>query len=104
MTTINPARGEAALRVNGCALKVRPSFEALVAAEGELGPLFGLVDRAAEGGLSLAETAALLWHCLHERPDGLTREALGEALVGQGLAALSPVLGGLLRQILAGRG
>ena len=40
----NPVRGETALRVNGETLVLRPSFAALVAAEGELGPLFALVD------------------------------------------------------------
>ena len=44
----NPARGEAAIVVNGEALVLRPSFQALVAAEGELGSLFQLVERAAE--------------------------------------------------------
>ena len=99
----NPARGEARLRVDGCELVLRPSFQALVAAEGELGPLFALVERAAGGGLSLAEVVALFWHCLRERPDGLTRELLGEAVAGMGLAGVSPVLRVLLGQILGGR-
>jgi hypothetical protein len=46
----NPARGEASLIAGGLALVLRPSFQALVAAEEELGPLFALVERAAEGG------------------------------------------------------
>lgn len=100
---MNPARGEGGLRVAGEVLTLRPSFEALVAAEGELGPLFALVERAAEGRLSLAETAALFWHCVSDRPDWLTRDKLGEALVAGGLAAATPVLKVLLRQILAGR-
>lgn len=99
----NPVRGEAALRVDGAELVVRPSFQALVAAEGELGPLFELVERAGEGKLSLAEAAALIWHCLREVPEGLSREQLGEALVELGLAALAPVLRQLLRQILGGQ-
>ena len=99
----NPVRGEAALQVGGAELVVRPSFQALVAAEGELGPLFELVERAGEGKLSLAEAAALIWHCLREVPEGLSREQLGEALVELGLAALAPVLRQLLRQILGGR-
>ncbi|WP_440978524.1 gene transfer agent family protein [Sphingomonas pseudosanguinis] len=99
----NPVRGEAALRVGGAELVVRPSFQALVAAEGELGPLFELVERAGEGKLSLAEAAALIWHCLREVPEGLSREQLGEALVELGLAALAPVLRQLLRQILGGQ-
>ena len=98
----NPARGEAAVRVNGETLTLRPTFAALVAAEGELGPLFALVERAAEGRLGLGEMVALFWHCL--RDPGPTREALGEAVAAGGLAQATPVLRILLAQILAGRG
>ncbi|MBV9930402.1 MAG: gene transfer agent family protein [Alphaproteobacteria bacterium] len=100
----NPARGEAALVVGGLALVLRPSFEALVAAEEELGPLFALVERAAAGGLKLAEMATLFWHCVRERPPGLTRERVGAAIAEAGLARATPVLKALLRQILDGRG
>jgi len=99
----NPARGEAALQVGGALLTLRPSFEALVAAEEELGPLFALVERAADGELKLAEIAALFWHCVAERPDGLTRERMGAAIAERGLAGISPILRLLLRQILQGR-
>ena len=99
----NPARGEAALRVAGAALVLRPSFAALVAAEAELGPLFALVERAADGRLGIGEMVALFWHCLRERPEGLTREAFGEGVAAGGLAAATPALKLLLGQILAGR-
>ncbi len=99
----NPARGEASLRVGGEALRLRPSFAALVAAEEELGPLFALVERAAAGELRLGELAALFWHCLADGPGGLTRERFGEALAEAGLAALTPALRVLLKQILQGR-
>ena len=99
----NPHRGEAALRVGGEMLVLRPSFAALVAAEGELGPLFALVERAAEGRLALGETVGLFWHCLRERPAELTRDAFGEAVTAAGLAAAMPVLRVLMQQILAGR-
>jgi Phage tail tube protein, GTA-gp10 len=98
----NPARGEAALVVGGESLRLRPSFEALVAAEEELGPLFGLVERAAGGQLRLAETVALFWHCVESRPEGLTRERLGAAVAEGGLARATPVLKLLLTQILQG--
>jgi hypothetical protein len=103
MTQANIVRGEASLRVGGEELVLRPSFAALVAAEGELGPLFGLVERAAEGKLGIGEVVALFWHCLRECPEGVTRERLGEAVVDAGLAVVTPVLRGLLRQILVGR-
>jgi hypothetical protein len=100
---VNPARGEAAVTVAGETLTLRPSFEALVAAEEELGSLFALVERAAAGGLMLGEIVGLFWHCLAARPEGLTRERLGAAIAEQGLAKATPVLRVLLGQILQGR-
>lgn len=101
--TANPVRGEAMLTVGGAELLLRPSFAALVAAEGELGPLFALVERAAAGELRLAELAALFWHCRKDWPAALSRDAFAEGLVAGGLAAATPALKVLLGQILAGR-
>ena len=101
MSGANPVRGEAELVVGGERVVLRPSFEALVAAEAELGSLFALVERAAEGRLLLSETIALFWHCLRE-PDGVTREQVGAAVAAAGLARTAPVLKRLLRQILDG--
>lgn len=103
MSAANALRGEAELRIDGGVHVLRPSFAALVAAEAELGPLFALVERAADGRLSLGELATLFWHCLRDRPAALTREAVGEALVAGGLAAVTPALRVLLGQILQGR-
>lgn len=101
MVGANPARGEAAIVIGGETLVLRPSFEALVAAEEELGPLFALVERAAEGGLRMAEMAALFWHCSGRR---VARERIGAAIAETGLARMTPVLKLLLVQILQGRG
>ena len=98
----NPIRGEAALRIAGEAYVLRPSFTALVAAEEELGPLFALVERAGNGELRLTEIVTLFWHCLQAR-DGLTREAVGEAVLAGGLAAATKPLRALLGAILQGR-
>lgn len=98
----NPARGEATLRIAGRVLVMRPSFASLVAAEEELGPLFGLVDRASESQLRLTEIAALFWHCCEDRAV-LSREEVGEAVMAMGLAAASVPLRELLKQILQGR-
>jgi hypothetical protein len=97
----NALRGEAGLAIAGRDRVLRPTFAALVAAEEELGSLFALVERAGEGRLRLAELAALFWHCLAER-DSLTREQVGEAVAGLGLAAASKPLRVLLQQILQG--
>lgn len=103
MTVANPHRGECAINVAGETVVLRPTFSALVAAEEELGPLFGLVERASEGQLALREIAALFDHVSEGRPPAITRERIGEALVEQGLAAISPKVRLLLEQILKGR-
>lgn len=99
----NKARGEAGITVGGAALLLRPSFAALVAAEEELGPLFALVERAAEGRLGIGEMASLFFHCAAERPEGVTRERIGQAIAEGGLAKATPALRMLLTQILQGR-
>ena len=103
MTTANPYRGEASLAVGGETLLLRPSFTALVAAEEELGSLFELVERAAEGRLRLQETAALFDHLSRGRPEAVTRARIGEAVVEKGLMGIAPVLKTVLAQILQGR-
>ena len=103
MRRANPHRGEASFVVGGETLLLRPSFQALVAAEEELGPLFALVERAADGKLSLREIVALFDHASAERPKAIPRERIGEAIVAMGLAEVTPVLRVLLGQILQGR-
>lgn len=88
--------------MNGQTLVLRPSFAALVAAEGELGPLFALVERAAAGRLGLGEMVALFWHCLKDAAP-MDRDAFAEGVAAGGLAAATPALKVLLGQILAGR-
>lgn len=99
----NPLRGEAELVVAGVPRVLRPTFNAMVAAEEELGPLFALVERAAAGQLRLGEMVALFWHCLASR-DGLTRDEVGEAVMATGLAGCAKPLRSLLAQILQGAG
>ena len=81
---------------------LRPSFTALVAAEGELGSLFGVVERAADGQLTLAEIAALFDHLSAYRSSAIGRDQIGQAIVEQGLAKTTPLLRILLGQILQG--
>ena len=97
MIHANSARGEAAVAGHF----LRPTFAALVAAEAELGPLFALVERAADGRLSLSEMVALFWHCRTQHD--LCREAFAEAVAAGGLAAATPALRVLLGQILQGQ-
>jgi hypothetical protein len=99
----NAARGEASIRIKNAALMLRPTFAALVAAEEELGPLFALVERAADGRFKLSEMAALFWHCRHDAAPELSRDDFSEGITEAGLAAATPALKILLGQILGGR-
>lgn len=103
MHEANPIRGEAAIELGGKAFVLRPSFEALVAAEEELGSLFALVDRAAQGSLKLAEIAGIIWHCLPpaERPN---RELVGQAVLAMGIVEAAKPLRQIFSQILKGSG
>ena len=95
----NPMRGEVAV----AGFVVRPSFAALVAAEGELGSLFALVERAGEGRLTLGESAALLWHCRAAAADeAVTRAAFAEALAQAGLAAVARAVRVVMQQVVQG--
>ena len=103
MSGANRHRGEASLVVAGETLVLRPSFAALVAAEEELGPMFALVEQASEGRLSLSQVAALFDHLSAGRTAGISRGAIGEAVVEQGLVAVAPLIKVVLGQILQGR-
>lgn len=103
MRSANVYRGEASIEAGGERLLLRPSFGALVAAEDELGSLFEIVERAAEGGLKLQQIVALFDHLSRGRPEAITRERIGEAVVEKGLAGVTPILKLVLTQILQGR-
>ena len=103
MSAPNVHRGEASIKVGGEQLVLRPSFGALVAAEDELGSLFELVERAVEGALKLGQIATLFDHLSRGRPEAITRERIGEAVVEMGLAGVTPTLKLVLTQILQGR-
>ena len=98
----NPARGEAELTVTGQHYVLRPSFEALVAAEQDIGSLYALVERASEGVLTLAEITTLLWHCLpaDDRPP---RDEVGKAVLALGLVAATRPVRAILAQVLQGQ-
>ncbi len=96
-------RGEASIVVGGETLVLRPSFGALVATEEELGSLFEIVEQAAAGSLRIGQIVALFDHLSRGRPEAITRERIGEAVIEKGLAAVTPTLRLVLMQVLQGR-
>lgn len=98
----NSQRGEASFEVDGRVLLLRPSFENLVATEEEIGSLFALVERASDGKITLAEIAALLWHCTEDLPRP-TREAVGRAVLDSGIVSATKPVRQILAQVLQGK-
>lgn len=87
--TANRLRGEVALPLGGAVLALRPSFEALVAAEAEVGSLFQLLERAAAGDVRIADIGALFWHCA-QPCNGDRRSFEADLLVAGPAAMLEP--------------
>lgn len=98
----NAARGEAQILLDGRPVRLRPTFNALVAAEEELGSLFAFVERAAEGQLKLSEMVTLFWHC-RDGGDDMSRADFSVAIAEAGLVHVTPALKILIGQILGGR-
>ena len=96
----NSLRGEAELLVGDSTILLRPTFARLVAAEAELGRLFGLVERAAAGEARLSEIAGLMWHCAE--PNGQERARFEEALFQGGVLPVLAVYRRLLAQFVNG--
>lgn len=90
------------MQVGGQKLILRPSFQALVAAEEELGSLFLLVEKASAGDMTLSQIAALFDHLSASRPEAITRDRIGQALVEMGLVRVTPILKVVLGQVLQG--
>lgn len=100
--TANSGRGEAQLEIDNNVYIIRPSFAALSAAEDEIGSLFDFVERAAAGKARLGEVVALFWYCLTDAKD-MNRLEFSECLAAMGMVGLTPILKGILRQILQGQ-
>lgn len=100
--TANSLRGEAEIVIDGRPFVLRPSFEALVLAEKELGSLFALVERASEGALTISEMTGLVWHCLPDdrRPP---REEVGRSILSIGLLEAAKPVRTILAQVLKGQ-
>jgi len=98
----NIHRGEALVRIGDADMRLRPSFENLVAAEEELGSLFALVERASQGAITVAEIAALLFHCMDAQPRP-SRQEVGDAVMRMGLVAATRPVRTILTQVLQGQ-
>jgi hypothetical protein len=81
-------RGEVALSLPSGERVLRPTFAALVAAEGEIGSLLAVLDRAGAGDLRLGDLGPLFWHALVAETWEGDRAAFEAELLQVGVAGL----------------
>lgn len=98
----NPYRGEAALVLGEHTYRLRPTFEALVRAEAEIGSLIGLVERAGSGALGITDIVVLLHCCAVAGGHEITRADFASALLAHGLGASAAPLRTILAGIMGG--
>ena len=99
---INKSRGEVALKLGKTTYVLVPSYANLVAAEHSVGPLFGVIDDASAGKLSLQTQVGVLWACVEPKSATLFQDVFCEACMQAGLAKLTPVFRLLMEQALGG--
>ncbi|MBB4210998.1 hypothetical protein EV659_103234 [Rhodothalassium salexigens DSM 2132] len=100
----NPYRGDVTFTdARGHAHVLRPSFEALVAAEAALGPLIALARRASEDGVTVAALAVLFHHCARAAdPVAPEPDGFGALILETGMTAALAAFRALMEQILGG--
>lgn len=100
----NVHRGEAALTLGGITYRLRPSFEALVRAEEEIGSLIALVERAGTGVLGIKDIAVLLHNCAIAGGHDVSRDDFAAALLEEGISASIPALRSILSGLMGSDG
>ena len=103
MKTANPVRGEVLVSLPAGDCVLRPTFSALVSAEGEVGSLLALLDRAGGGDVRLGDIGPLFWHALAVPGAWVDRHAFEAELAGAGLRVLIPPYRSFLSAVFGGR-
>lgn len=87
------------LTLSGVEYRLKPTFQAIMDMEERLGGLLGVAVRAAEGDFGLKEMTVIIWACMEDR---LNFEQVGQLVLREGLAQVSPVVRALLTLCLTG--
>ena len=100
----NPYRGEIGIVLGDKTICIRPTFEAIVAAEKELGSVVGLAMDAADGKVGFAAMALFLWYLIGTPEDSRPeQEDFGKDLLALGIAKVAEIFRDVLTLILNGR-
>lgn len=98
----NVYRGETALVLGGQTYRLRPSFEALVSVEAEIGSLIAFVERAGSGALSVTDIVVVLHACAVAGGHDIPRADFAAALLAEGIGAGAAPLRSILAGVMGG--
>lgn len=83
----------------GAEYRLKPTFQAIMDVEERLGGIVGLAVKAADGDFGLKEMTVIIWATMTER---ITFDQVGELILNEGIAAVSPIVRELLTLCLVG--
>ncbi len=92
-------RNSVMMTLAGAEYRLKPTFQAIMDIEERLGGIVGLAVKAADGNFGLKEMAVIIWATMTDR---ITFDQVGEMILNEGLATVSPVVRELLTLCLVG--
>lgn len=98
----NPIRGEVSLSLGERKFRLRPTFEALVRIEQEVGSLFAVVERTTSFQVTLKDVVTVLWSCAVAGGADVEMSEMGELIAENGISAATPAFRAILTSALAG--
>lgn len=94
-----PFRNSVIMTLCGAEYRLKPTFQAIMDIEERLGGIIGLAVKAADGDFGLKEMTVILWATMEDR---VAFEQVGQMILTEGIAKVSPVVRDLLTLCLTG--
>ena len=92
-------RNSVIISLNGNEYRLKPTFQAIMDIEERLGGIIGLAVKAADGEFGLKEITVIIWATME---GDMNFEQVGELILSEGIAKVSPVVRELLTLCLVG--
>jgi len=92
-------RNSVIISLVGETYRLKPTFQAIMDIEERLGGIIGLAVKASEGDFGLKEMTVIIWATMEDR---LKFEQVGDLLLTEGLAKISPAVREVLTLCLIG--
>ncbi|MBL4801743.1 MAG: gene transfer agent family protein [Emcibacter sp.] len=97
--SVRSFRSSVIITLSGAEYRLKPTFQAIMDMEDRLGGIIGLAVKAADGDFGLKDMTVIIWATMEDR---MNFEQVGELILTEGLAKVSPVVRDLLTLCLVG--